>query len=174
MSDVRIRPTIPADLDALAEVLVEVHANDGYPVEGVDFPRAWIELPEAIGQWTGLLDGRPVGHVALIPPGSGDLAPGLLAKHGNVSSNQVAVLVRLFVDPHARRRRVAQRLLDAVEDQARRSGLTPVLDVMKKDQAAIRLYEGRGWNRLGAIEHPHLDGSEPAYAYALRPATSTE
>ena len=169
MSEVQIRPTIPADLDALAEILVEVHAHDGYPVEGVDFPRDWVELSDAIGQWTALLDGEPVGHVALMPPSAGDAAPALLLQRQEAASARIAVLARLFVDPRARRRKAAKRLLDVVENKALEDGLIPVLDVMKKDRAAIRLYESRGWEVLGTIDHPVPESaSEPGYAFALR------
>ncbi|RAF71199.1 GNAT family N-acetyltransferase, partial [Burkholderia multivorans] len=150
MSVVEVRSTIPADLDTLSNVLVRVHAIDGYPVEGVAAPRTWIDLPEALGQWTALLDGEPVGHVALMPPGPGDLAPDLLAKDvETLGLPEIAVVARLFVDPRARGREAAKRLLDVVEVWALRRGLTPALDVMKKDGAAIRLYESRGWHLLG-------------------------
>lgn len=169
MIGIEVRRTTPADLEALADVLVQVHAMDGYPVEGVDSPRDWVELSDAIGQWTALLDGEPVGHVALMPPSARDMAPDLLLQRHEVTSAQVAVLARLFVDPRARRKKAAQLLLDVVETKALEDGLTPVLDVMKKDRAAIRLYESRGWEVLGAIDHPVPDSpSEPAYAFALR------
>lgn len=166
MSGIAIRPTAPSDLAALADVLVEVHAIDGYPVEGVDNPRSWVELPRAFGQWTGVLDHRPAGHVALLPPSPEDGAPEMLIRDAHIDLDQIAVLARLFVAPWARGHGLAGRLMDAVEAQACELGITTVLDVMQKDAAAVRLYETRGWQPLGAFSHIRPDRkSEPALAF---------
>lgn len=164
MSEVVVRPTVSTDLDVLADVLVQVHALDGYPVEGVEEPRAWVELPDSLGQWTALLDGRPVGHVALLTPGGGDGAPRLLAEDLGVSVEQIGVLARLFVSPSARGKSVATRLIDAVAMSAHQMCLYLTLDVMQKDTAAIRLYESLGWTHLGEFAHGLDVGSEPAVA----------
>lgn len=174
MSDVEIRPTLPGDLDALADVLLQVHAIDGYPVEGVDDARAWVELPQALGQWTALVSGEPVGHAALVQPSIDDGAPTMLYQQRDIDMDQIAVLVRLFVAPKARGRALARALLDAAETKARADGLTLALDVMTKDNAAIRLYESRGWRRLGTFHHTVANGlQEPALAYALVHRTAT-
>ena len=44
-----IRERQDSDIPALAAALVEVHQLDGYPVEGVDNPKAWLQLHNAIG-----------------------------------------------------------------------------------------------------------------------------
>ena len=140
------------DLDVLADVLVLVHACDGYPVEGVDDARAWVELPEALGQWTALLRNRPVGHVALLRPALEDGAPALLAAEGG-PVDRVAVLARLFVSPNARGKGIANALMAAAESNAHQMQLGLVLDVLTKDRRALQLYEARGWRRLGRIVH---------------------
>ncbi|MGL5829446.1 MAG: GNAT family N-acetyltransferase [Angustibacter sp.] len=148
-----IRPRTDDDLPALAAALVEVHAIDGYPVEGVDNPLAWLDLPNAIGTWTADLDGRPVGHVALTEPGPGDEAPRLFAEqHG---SEPTAVLGRLFVSPTARGQGLAEQLVRTAMDAAATAGRRAVLDVMRKDRAAIRLYQRLGWSALGIFDHHH-------------------
>jgi hypothetical protein len=38
------------DLDQAGSVLVEVYELDGYPVEGVADPRAWLECPNSPGR----------------------------------------------------------------------------------------------------------------------------
>ena len=45
-----VRPREPRDLAQLAEALVRVHAADGYPVEGVADPRAWLEPARERGE----------------------------------------------------------------------------------------------------------------------------
>ncbi|WP_368245198.1 N-acetyltransferase family protein [Janibacter sp. Y6] len=159
MSDIEIRPTIPADLDALADILLQVHATDGYPVEGVDDARAWVDLPKALGQWTALLEGQPVGHVALKRPDLGDGAPRLLTEQQGVPPSRIATLARLFVSPTARGRSAARCLLDAALDRARRDDLAVVLDVMSKDRNAIQLYRSSGWRFLGELDHVITQGS---------------
>lgn len=153
MSEVKIRPTIPADLDALADVLVRVHATDGYPVEGVDDPRSWVDLPEAVGQWTALLEGRPVGHAALMRPAREDRAAELLVERDRTAPAGIAVLARLFVAPKVRGSGVAQRLVEVVHGAASSNGQRLVLEVMGKDAAAIRLYKRNGWQSLGVFHH---------------------
>ena len=168
MSGIEVRRTIPADLDALAEVLLKVHAVDGYPVEGVQDPRAWVDLVDPIGQWTALRDGRPVGHIALTAPQDLDAAPQMIALQQSVPVVEVAVVARLFVDPEHRGQGVADQLLEAAEREAQEGSLIPVLDVVKKDATAISLYEKRGWQRLGVASHADGDGLPvPTIAMAL-------
>ncbi|KAK8035409.1 hypothetical protein PG993_010404 [Apiospora rasikravindrae] len=59
---------------------------------------------------------------------------------------------RLAIDPTVQKRGVGGRLMDHVEQEARRAGKTLVLGVLDKDVAAIRMYERRGWARLGQEE----------------------
>ena len=46
-------------------MLVRVHARDGYPVEGVDDPEAWIVPPAELAAWTAVDGPEVIGHVAL-------------------------------------------------------------------------------------------------------------
>lgn len=169
MSHVEIRQTIPTDLDALADVLVQVHASDGYPVEGVGDAQAWVTLPERLGQWTALLDGDPAGHVALLRPALEDGAPAILVEQG-VPADRVAVLARLFVSPNARGKGVANALMAAAEGHACRMQLGLVLDVLNKDRGALQLYEARGWRRLGRIVHRFGENSREGGLALIAPA----
>lgn len=158
-----IRPRTDEDLPALAKVLVEVHATDGYPVEGVDDPLAWLDLPNAIGAWTAEVNRTPVGHVSLTEPGPGDEAPRLFARR--FGAVPTAVLGRLFIAPPARGQGLAQALVATASEAARRIGRRAVLDVMRKDQAAVGLYVRLGWTPLGEVAH-HVNEhrAEPAIA----------
>lgn len=158
MSEVEIRPTIPADLDALADALIQVHALDGYPVEGVDDPRAWVELPDSLGQWTALLGGAPVGHVALLEWSTDEHVAQMVGATAGTPHERVAVLARLFVSPDARGKGVASLLVDAAESRAAADGLHLALEVLEKDVAAVELYERRGWRKVKVVDHENGQG----------------
>lgn len=62
-----------------------------------------------------------------------------------------ADVAKMLVHRKARRRGVAQRLLAAIDDEARREGKTVlVLDTVTGGDAE-RLYERAGWQRVGVI-----------------------
>jgi ribosomal protein S18 acetylase RimI-like enzyme len=162
-----IRPRADADLPALGRVLAQVHELDGYPVEGVADPVAWLVSDRLLGAWVAEMDGEPVGHVALARSSEGDDAVRLWIERTGADIDSIAVLGRLFVHPTARGYRVGQRLTITATHAAHDLGRRAVLDVMTKDAAAIRTYETLGWQRIGAFTHHYGDGqTEPALAYA--------
>lgn len=82
----------------------------------------------------------------------------------------LGVVSRLYVEPSARRHGIARLLLAQAVAAIQERGQVPVLDVLLRYEAAIRLYEAEGWARLGSFVWPMPDGSEePAYGYALMP-----
>ncbi len=166
---IAIRPRRDDDITELAKVLVEVHALDGYPVEGVGNPREWLYPPGLLASWVATTDQVVVAQVALSEPDPDDLAPSLGRKAG--ITTPLAVLGRMFVSPHARGLRLGAALTRTASDHANAIGRRAVLDVMDKDTAAIRTYEALGWQVLGHATHPYGDGrTEPATAY-VAPAT---
>ena len=169
-----IRPRRADDLDALADVLVRVHAVDGYPVEGVEHPIAWLTPPRQLAAWTALVCDTPVGHIALIKADRDDDAAAVWLRHAPGGElDRVAIPVRLFVDPDHRRLGAGKQLMAAVVEYAHAHALDLVFDVMLKDRAAIHLYETLGFRRLGTIDHRHSDGLvEPAAVY-LAPSAGT-
>jgi ribosomal protein S18 acetylase RimI-like enzyme len=173
MMTVFIRPRQPEDLRALADVLVRVHAVDGYPVEGVEQPEQWLAPPRQLMAWTALISDKAVGHIALVQASSEDDAGAVWQQHtpgGHLDT--VAIPLRLFVDPEHRRLGVAKQLMTVVREYALAHDLALVFDVMLKDRAAIRLYEALGCRRLGTIDHHHSDGLvEPAAVYVVPRAT---
>lgn len=165
---VEIRPRRPEDVPDLGAVLVRVHAQDGYPVEGVDDPEGWITPPREVAAWTALYVGRPIGHVSLTRAAPEDDAASLWARETGGDLSRLVIPVRLFVDPPHRQRGAGQSLMRAAYGYATAHDVAITFDVMLKDRAAIRLYEALGCQRLGTIEHRHTDGqSEPAAVYAV-------
>lgn len=51
MESIVIRPFEDTDLPGAAAALTEVHATDGYPVEGVALPEAWLRSDDVLASW---------------------------------------------------------------------------------------------------------------------------
>ncbi|MEU5326134.1 GNAT family N-acetyltransferase [Streptomyces parvus] len=150
-SELRIRPRRSSDLAEAADALVAVYEADGYPVEGVAEPESWLSPPDLLTAWVAELSGRVVGHVAVSGTGSGK--PG--------------VLERLFVLPEARRHQVGEHLIRTAEAYARARNLALELEVLAKDEAAIRLYRRLGWSETGRRDHRLETGDlHPALTFA--------
>lgn len=165
-TDCTVRERRDDDLPALAAALVRVHAQDGYPVEGVADPVGWLEHPHALRSWTAVVDGAPVGQVTLTEADPGDDAARTWAERTGGSVVDLAIVVRLFVDPKHRAAGAGRLLMVAVLDCARDIGRSVALDVMAKDRAAIKLYERLGARRLGSVIHRHSEGlTEPATVF---------
>lgn len=157
------------DLEACAQALVRVHETDGYPVEGVADPIAWLTPPGLLAAWVAELDGAVVGNVCVTRPDIGDAAAHIWAKLDGESLSRIGVLGRLFVLPEARGHALGERLVTSAFAFGLREQLRLVLDVMEKDQAAIRLYERLGWRPIGTTEHHTEHGNVPARCYVSPP-----
>lgn len=165
-SPAHIRPRLASDLPPLAKILMEVHERDGYPVEGVADPLAWLQSDRLIGAWVAEVNGEPVGQVSLLRPGPGDEAVHLWIQQSGASEESMAVLGRLFVSSKGRGQHLGSRLTQTAQRHAQAMGRRAVLDVMAKDQAAIHTYEALGWTKIGSMDHQFGNGmAEPAFAY---------
>lgn len=169
MSDattVTVRRRKSSDLQALAEILVRVHKVDGYPVEGVAEPEAWLEPAGQIAAWTALVDTHPIGQLSLIEPHTDDDVTRVWSEQTGGQRTDIAVPVRLFVDPNHRGRGAGRVLMMTAFELAAALGKRLVFDVMLKDERAINLYEALGCQRLALVTHTHSGGRvEPAAVY---------
>lgn len=77
-----------------------------------------------------------------------------------IPAPRCGVVARLLVAPEQRGTGLGHRLLDHATEQCRQRGLTPILDVVEGNQAAIALYERVGWRHLGMVSFTLPDGSE--------------
>ncbi|RCV52456.1 GNAT family N-acetyltransferase [Marinitenerispora sediminis] len=162
-----IRPREMADIEATTALLIEVHRRDGYPVEGVADPRAWLQPPGLMRSWIAELNGAIVGHVSLTAPPGDDQAVALWRTRTTAPASRVAVLARLFVHPETRRQSVGKALVQAATGYAQSRQTDLLLDVLEKDTAAIRLYESLGWTFLATATHSFgRDSTFPARYYA--------
>lgn len=159
-----IRHRQDTELAACAAALIDVHGTDGYPVEGVADPRAWLMPDGLIQAWVAVMP-QIVGHVSITEPRGEDVVR-IWAEHDEAQDHPVAILGRLFVIKAARGKTAGEKLTRAAMDEAAQRGLRLVLDVMTKDQAAIRLYERLGWTRIGQATHHYGDNQQAdAYCY---------
>ncbi|GLF96731.1 GNAT family N-acetyltransferase [Streptomyces yaizuensis] len=152
-----VRPFNADDLSGAAKALVEVHETDGYPVEGIEDPEAWISSDDVLAAWVAETDEGIAGHVSVMRP-HGEEAVSLWIEQSDDDEAHVAVLARLFVIKAAREHATGRRLMEAAMEYARGRDLRLVLDVMAKDAAAIRLYERLGWRRIGEATHSYGSG----------------
>ncbi|WP_327314816.1 GNAT family N-acetyltransferase [Streptomyces sp. NBC_01235] len=157
MESIVIRPFEDTDLPGAAAALTEVHATDGYPVEGVALPEAWLRSDDVLASWVAEVERRIVGHVAVMRP-HGEDAVCLWAGLSGDDEHRIGVLARLFVVREARQRALGERLVRTAMNYALSHHRRLVLDVMVKDTAAIRLYERLGWTRTGRAEHHYGNG----------------
>jgi ribosomal protein S18 acetylase RimI-like enzyme len=157
-----VRPIRAEDVAAAATALVDVHGTDGYPVEGVAQPEAWIAPPGVVAAWVGVLDGQVVGHVAVMSPNGDEDAVALWRSRG-ADGADIGVLARLFVVRAARGQGLGESLVREAMAFARARSLRLVLDVLHKDTAAIRLYDRLGWHPIGEAQH-HYGTNPPAPA----------
>ncbi|MEV4502717.1 GNAT family N-acetyltransferase [Streptomyces klenkii] len=169
MNSVIVRPFRTDDLTGAAEALVEVHETDGYPVEGVKDPQAWLGTENVLAAWVAESDGEIVGHVAIMRP-QGEDAVSLWTEQSGAGEADVAVLARLFVVRAARKHSTGKRLMEEAMDYARENGIRLILDVMTKDAAAMRLYERLGWRRIGEATHHFGDGQSTRAVCYVAPA----
>lgn len=151
--DVTIRrltaENVHAALPALAGLLVD--CVDGgasvsfmQPMTAVKSMKFWCGIADAVARGDRALlvaednDGMVLGSVQLV-----------LALPENQPHR--ADVAKLLVHRHARRRGVARRLMQAVEDIARDEGRTLLVLDTVTDGDGDRLYTAAGWQRVGDI-----------------------
>jgi GNAT superfamily N-acetyltransferase len=155
--DVRVRTE--ADLDGCIRLAKRVHETDGYPVYFPDGLGPFISSPDAIASWVVEERGEIVGHVALHRR-STDPVMAMATDALGQPCERIGVVARLLVDPELRREGLGRLLLNTAAQHALGRNLWPILDVITKHTAAIRLYESCGWVRAGQVTTKVREGLE--------------
>jgi ribosomal protein S18 acetylase RimI-like enzyme len=136
MDDLPVSPAIsragPLDAPAAGAIFERYFDAIGLPPALRDGPAELASyLAPPGGLWLARENGRVVGAIALRP---------LAARPG------ACEIKRLYVEPDARGRAVAHRLLDALESAARAAGYVQAyLDSRADLTAALAFYERRGY-----------------------------
>jgi GNAT superfamily N-acetyltransferase len=156
-SSIIVRPRTDTDLPACIAAVQAVHSADRYPSTLPDDVAAWLTPPEFVCAWVAVPDSTIVGHVSL----------GSVADEADVLEIQ-----RLFVVPSARRCGIGKMLLDTASMYAKLQGFRPMIEVTSDREAAIRLYEANGWQRVftGPANWVRASGERPfVHRYELVP-----
>jgi GNAT superfamily N-acetyltransferase len=149
----------------LAEVLLDCVQG------GASVSFMWpLPRERALGFWRGVADGVARGERVLLvaeAPGGSIVGTAQLILSQPDNQPHRADVAKMLVHRRARRRGLAQRLLSALEDEARREGKSVlVLDTVTGGDAE-RLYARGGWQRVGEIPNYALmpDGRPCATTY---------
>jgi GNAT superfamily N-acetyltransferase len=171
-NDITIRPRLPSDLPSSASLLARVYEKDAYPVQGVSHAIEFLSSPSTLASWVAEQatasdsappagespDGNILAHISLTLPPPTSTDPAVVLWRSQNPLEPVAVLERLFVDPTARGRGLAERLIRTVTEEAGKRGLRCVLFALVKDVGAMRLYERVGWREFGREMYGYEDG----------------
>lgn len=144
---IRIRERSEQDVSGCVQALRAVHERDGYPAVWPSDPGQWVTSSGTdTSAWVAVDgDDTVVGHVA-VRHGSPDAA---LSAFTSYRAERLLSVMRLFVDPAARRRRLGAALMTVAADYAHSRALMPALVVTDSGVAAMRLYDQLGWMCLG-------------------------
>jgi GNAT superfamily N-acetyltransferase len=146
----RVAPGEAADcVPALADVLLDC-VDGGASVSFM----APLARDKALAFWRGVADGVRRGErVLLVAQDAQGRIVGTVQLVTALPENQPhrADVAKMLVHRSARRRGVAQALMAAVDEEARREGRSVlVLDTVTGGDAE-RLYERAGWQRVGSV-----------------------
>jgi ribosomal protein S18 acetylase RimI-like enzyme len=82
----------------------------------------------------------------------------------SIDASKVLVIHRLSVHPNSQGKGIARRLMDFIEDFAKRNQYSCIrLDAYSGNITALRLYDRMGYQRLGQVFFPFRD--LPFYCY---------
>ncbi len=138
-----------ACVEALADVLIDC-------VEGGASVSFMLPLPraKAVAFWRSVADSVARGERVLLvaEDGAGQIL-GTVQLVLAMPDNQPhrGEVAKMLVHRKARRRGIAQRLLAAIDEEARKEGRTVLLLDTVTGSDAERLYEHAGWQRVGVI-----------------------
>lgn len=166
MDEVVVRPATAGDVDALCDVVIDC-VDGGASVSFM----APLDRDRAHSFWTGVLasaasDERVVLVAELDRRGVVGTVQLVFAEPDNQPHR--ADVAKLLVHRDARGRSIADRLMEAIEAVALDRGRT-VLVLDTASGAAERVYERRGWVRVGVVPDyallPHGGLVDTAYYY---------
>ncbi len=169
---IEIRRRLDEDLPGLVEVLAAQQPTSSYPMRWpLPFPiEQFVVRQDELAAWTALVDGRPVGHVAVLEASDELFGPHWERGHG-LPADRLGVMSTLFVDPTVRGAGLGRRLHDRSVGWLREHGRGPCLDVVPLHAGALRLYESVGWVEVCRLRPPWLPAHQPDVLGMVLPLT---
>ncbi len=155
-----IRPRHDDDLPMLVDIITRQQPETRYPLR---WPwqgdlRDFVRRPTELAAWVAELDGRVVGHVAIVSVGDDELGRMWADAHG-VPVDRLRCISVLFADRRLPRRGIGSALLAHATEQALIGGGAPVLDVVAGHHEPVTLYLSRGWLEIGRFRPDWLPPS---------------
>lgn len=148
MTPTRLRQPTPAQLDALAQLLIDCIAA-GASIGWVRTPT----LEAARAYWQRIADSEARGERCwwVIVDGERIVGSAQLVTDGPENGRQRAEVCKVMVHPSARRRGFGQALMRLAEIEARQQGKRLILLDTNTDSPAQRMYEALGWQVCGVM-----------------------
>jgi len=148
-----ILPMGDSDLRALAQLLVDA-VESGAAVSFL----APLTLERAEEWWRRVISASPSSAIFLVARDAGGIV-GTVQLHPAWAPNQPhrAEIAKLLVHRRSRRTGLGTRLMQAIEDAARRAGFSLLTLDAKRGGAAEHLYRHLGWTPVGTIPRYALD-----------------
>lgn len=149
-----VQPVSDADIRSLAELLVDA-VESGAAVSFI----APLSQQRAEEWWRRCISGADRRAIFMVAHDDGGGIVGTVQLHPAWAPNQPhrADIMKLLVHRRSRRAGLGTRLMEAVQDAARRSGFTLLTLDAKRGAAADRLYRHLGWIPVGWIPRYALD-----------------
>ncbi|HTG99177.1 MAG TPA: GNAT family N-acetyltransferase [Vicinamibacterales bacterium] len=148
-----IPPVSDRDVRALGELLVDA-VDSGAAVSFL----APLTQDRAEQWWRRALTAIEGGAIFLVARDVEGIV-GSVQLHPSWAPNQPhrADVAKLIVHRRGRRAGIGKRLMQSIEDAARKAGFTLLTLDAKQDGAAVQLYRRIGWTEVGVIPHYALD-----------------
>jgi GNAT superfamily N-acetyltransferase len=153
LAHVTVRRLGPNEAQACIEPLAEVLIDCVHGGASVSF-MAPLSRDKALAFWRGVAEGVQRGERVLLVAEDGEgRIVGTVQLMTSLPENQPhrADVAKMLVHRRARRQGIAQRLMAAVDDEARAEGRTVLVLDTVTGGAAERLYERAGWQRVGCV-----------------------
>lgn len=155
---IEIRPRSEDDIPALVEALEDVYSTDGYPIEGTAAAASFLTPAGLVEAWVAVRGGVAVGQIAVVAGGHDAVRAWVDLPGSGGRAETTVVAARFFVRKHARGYGLGRALIEKTCLWARQNGMRIVMNVLAKDQDAMRLYEKIGFRRFGEGEYQYDEG----------------
>lgn len=162
-----VKPLHPGDIDEIMAMVGEaIRQMESESIDqwNEDYPTREVFLSDlSVGTLFGIeQDDKILGIITV----NEEQSPEYEELSWEGPNDNVAVIHRLVVHPQYQRQGLARILMDFAEDHAKKGGYDSIrLDAYSKNPRALRLYEQRGYKKIGKVMFP--ERNSPFFCYEL-------